>query len=330
MRIIVEEKPKFNISRARNPRIAGQAGMVSYIRNAFERQGIDAKHVLEAAGEIPRKQFVRGENSRQGKNSEVYNPYGRMLVPTGECRMAAGEPARLEEVHFETAPPLFACLAVHYLLSGRCGRDTDVLEVGTGSGYPAALILKLLKRSGSLLSIDMNFCMIDRIAWALDGSHDNQRIDYLAYGTDVRHFEDSVLVGGGNGKTLKSFDCIIFWADVQPGSLALALQMLKNDGGTLVFPTSYDLTAYDFARKEWMKYPDGLARLAAFATKETIIEADCELKQRWAHLSEIGLKIAKKYGMEEPQDAVAYENTLRIFQNVKLSISPLIRSGLKS
>ena len=84
------------------------------------RRGIDDKRVLAAMAEVPRERFVP-----ERERARAYRD--------GALRIAEGQTI--------SQPWIVACMASHLELNG----DERVLEVGTGSGYAAAVLSRLCR-----------------------------------------------------------------------------------------------------------------------------------------------------------------------------------------
>jgi protein-L-isoaspartate(D-aspartate) O-methyltransferase len=91
------------------------------VQRQLERRGIDDQRVLDAMAAVPRERFV-GEADR----SRAYRD--------GALRIGEGQTI--------SQPWIVACMAMLLELSG----NERVLEVGTGSGYAAAVLSRLCER----------------------------------------------------------------------------------------------------------------------------------------------------------------------------------------
>jgi protein-L-isoaspartate(D-aspartate) O-methyltransferase len=90
------------------------------VERQLRRRGIGDERVLEAMGERPRELFVPGDERRRAYRD-------------GALRIAEGQTI--------SQPWIVACMAELLELSG----DERVLEVGTGSGYAAAVLSRLCR-----------------------------------------------------------------------------------------------------------------------------------------------------------------------------------------
>ena len=95
----------------------------------IERRGISDKRVLDAMGEVPRHEFVPSEAR--------VNAYEDRPLPIGFGQTIS-------------QPYIVAFMAEHLLLES----SHRVLEVGTGSGYQAAVLSKLVKQVFSIEIVD--------------------------------------------------------------------------------------------------------------------------------------------------------------------------------
>src|SRR5512134_1242631 len=91
------------------------------VERQLRRRGIDDERVLEAMGEVPRELFVP-EHLRD----DAYRD--------GAMRIGEGQTI--------SQPWIVACMAQLLELEG----DERVLEVGTGSGYAAAVLSRLCRK----------------------------------------------------------------------------------------------------------------------------------------------------------------------------------------
>src|ERR671915_1235122 len=90
------------------------------VERQLRRRGIRDERVLEAMSEVPREAFVPGDQRRRAYRD-------------GALRIAEGQTI--------SQPWIVACMAELLELGG----DERVLEVGTGSGYAAAVLSRLCR-----------------------------------------------------------------------------------------------------------------------------------------------------------------------------------------
>ena len=93
------------------------------VERQLRRRGIDDERVLAAMDEVPRELFVPEEQRRRAYRD-------------GALRIGEGQTI--------SQPWIVACMAQLLELRG----DETVLEVGTGSGYAAAVLSRLCERGG--------------------------------------------------------------------------------------------------------------------------------------------------------------------------------------
>ena len=91
------------------------------VERQLERRGIDDPRVLEAMGSVPRERFVDERDRRRAYRD-------------GALRIGEGQTI--------SQPWIVACMAMLLKLKG----GERVLEVGTGSGYAAAVLSRLCER----------------------------------------------------------------------------------------------------------------------------------------------------------------------------------------
>jgi len=91
------------------------------LRNDLEGRGIRDPEVLRGMEEIPREQFVPSD--------QCWHAYADGPLPIGEGQTIS--------------QPYIVALMTEVL---RVTRDTDVLEVGTGSGYQTAVLARLVRQ----------------------------------------------------------------------------------------------------------------------------------------------------------------------------------------
>ena len=165
-----------------------RAGMVERLR----RQGIADARVLAAMAIVPRERFVPAEHA-----SDAYLPQAMAL--------AAGQTI--------SAPDIVAVMASALTLDAR----DEVLEVGTGSGYAAAVLSRCAKR---VVTVERHRVLADR--WAVLGD-----LGYV--NVEVRHGD-----GSRGAWDRVPFDAISVaaMADDIPGALIAQL----GPNGRLVCP----------------------------------------------------------------------------------------------
>ena len=95
--------------------------MVEDIR---QRYGLDAPYVFSAMFQVPREEFAP-KSYKQDAYRDGPNPigYGQTM-----------------------SQPYTVCFMTHLLIGGEKSSDWKVLEVGTGSGYQAAILSRLAKK----------------------------------------------------------------------------------------------------------------------------------------------------------------------------------------
>ncbi len=91
------------------------------ILRELRREGIDDQRVLEAMAAVPREDFVAADR--------VPNAYDNVALP-------------IELGQTISQPLIVALMTQHLRLNG----DHEVLEIGTGSGYQAAILAALCRR----------------------------------------------------------------------------------------------------------------------------------------------------------------------------------------
>ena len=106
--------PRLNRNRTNDERTA----RLAMVRNQLEPRGITDGRVLQAMREVPRHAFVPAEWRHEA--------YGAHPVPIGEAQTIS-------------QPYMVAVMIEHLLLRG----GERVLEIGTGSGYQAAVLSRL-------------------------------------------------------------------------------------------------------------------------------------------------------------------------------------------
>lgn len=104
--------------RNRNREDDARTARLAMVQNQLERRGITDERVLQAMREVPRHAFVPA-----GRRAEAY---GDHPVPIGEAQTVS-------------QPYMVAVMIEHLRLRG----GERVLEIGTGSGYQAAVLSRL-------------------------------------------------------------------------------------------------------------------------------------------------------------------------------------------
>src|SRR5215210_401594 len=104
------------------------------VERQLRRRGIRDERVLAAMGEVPRERFVPGDERRRAYRD-------------GALRIAEGQTI--------SQPWIVACMAELLELRG----DERVLEVGTGSGYAAAVLSRLCRQ---VLTIERHSSLAER------------------------------------------------------------------------------------------------------------------------------------------------------------------------
>src|SRR5450759_2650037 len=163
------------------------------VEQQLKSRGIIDTHVLEAMRRVPRHLFV--------PEPQRARAYDDMPLPVGEGQTIS-------------QPYMVAWMTELLGLEG----DEKVLEVGTGSGYQAAILGLLARKVYS----------IERIEWLSEQAR--TRLDELGF----KNIE--VVVGDGSKglKTQAPFDAIIVTAG-SPGVPQALVEQLA-DGGRLVIP----------------------------------------------------------------------------------------------
>ena len=181
----------------------------------LRRRGISDQAVLRAMEEVPREHFV--------EKDYLDEAYRDAALPIA-CGQTISQPF---VVAFMTAQL-------------QLGREHRVLEIGTGSGYQAAILSRLC---GSVLSLERFRTLADRA---------RKRLQRLRYDNVQVEVADGLNVTGDIG----SFDRIIVTAAMEeiPQSL---IDRLEEDG-ILVGPVGSQKSAQMLVRLR--KTPDGIAR----------------------------------------------------------------------
>jgi protein-L-isoaspartate(D-aspartate) O-methyltransferase len=182
----------------------------------IERRGISDKRVLDAMGDVPRHEFVPSEAR--------VNAYEDRPLPIGFGQTIS-------------QPYIVAFMAEHLLLES----SHRVLEVGTGSGYQAAVLSKLVKQVFSIEIVD---------ELILRSTSDLKRLGY-----------QNILVKNGDGyegwMEFAPFDAITVAAALDHIPPPLISQL--REGGRMVMPIG---NTQDQQLLLVEKYADGLRRRA--------------------------------------------------------------------
>ncbi len=163
------------------------------VERQLRRRGIEDERVLAAIGSVPREEFVpAGMRSRA---------YADSALPIGEG---------------QTISQPWIVAAICQAL--RLGGGERVLEVGTGSGYSASLLVRL---ASEVVSVERHRALADRARRTLD--------ELGVEGVEV------VLGDGSRGLPERApFDAIAVHAAAPAPPLALLDQL--GEGGSLVVP----------------------------------------------------------------------------------------------
>jgi protein-L-isoaspartate(D-aspartate) O-methyltransferase len=182
----------------------------------IERRGISDKRVLDAMGEVPRHEFVPSEAR--------VNAYEDRPLPIGFGQTIS-------------QPYIVAFMAEHLLLES----SHRVLEVGTGSGYQAAVLSKLVKQVFSIEIVD---------ELIIRSTSDLKRLGY-----------QNILVKNGDGyegwMEFAPYDAITVAAALDHIPPPLISQL--REGGRMVMPIG---NTQDQQLLLVEKYADGLRRRA--------------------------------------------------------------------
>ena len=162
------------------------------VERQLRRRGIDDERVLAAMGEVPREHFVPEDVRRSSYNDSAL-PIGHEQTISQPWVVAA------------------ICQALHL------GGGENVLEIGTGSGYSAAVLAKL---AGHVVSVER---VPELGEWA------RKRLDEL----DIRNVE--VVVGDGSRGYPESapYDAIAVHA-ASPEAPHSIISELATDGRLVV------------------------------------------------------------------------------------------------
>ncbi len=175
------------------------------VEGQLRRRGITDERVLEAMGEVPRERFAGPGNERRAYS---------------DCALPIGAGQTISQPWIVAA----ICQAL------RLGGDERVLEVGTGSGYSAAVLARL---AASVVTIERHEELADFARQAL---------------TELGQERVEVVVGDGSlGLADRApFDAIAVHATAPAPPRTLLHQLA--DGGRLVVPVAADgadmLTVY--------------------------------------------------------------------------------------
>ncbi len=167
-------------------------------------RGISDERVLEAMGSVPRERFVLERDRRRAYE---------------DCALTIGHGQTISQ------PWIVAAICQPLRLTG----DEQVLEIGTGSGYSAAVLARL---AAHVLSVER----IDELAAA-----STERLEALGVENVTVANADGTLGGKGG-----PYEAIAVHAATPRVPQALAAQL--TEGGRLVIPIATDeadmLTAY--------------------------------------------------------------------------------------
>src|SRR3954447_6665806 len=111
------------------------------VQRQLERRGIEDRRVLDAMAAVPRERFVDESDRRRAYRD-------------GALRIGEGQTI--------SQPWIVACMAMLLELQG----EERVLEVGTGSGYAAAVLSRLCKR---VITVERHAGLADRAGKLLRG-----------------------------------------------------------------------------------------------------------------------------------------------------------------
>jgi protein-L-isoaspartate(D-aspartate) O-methyltransferase len=185
------------------------------VRRQLRGRGIDDERVLAAMAEVPRERFVPPEHRRRAYRD-------------GALRIGEGQTI--------SQPWIVACMAQVLELQG----DERVLEVGTGSGYSAAVLSRLCRE---VVTIE-RFESLAREAHA--------RLAELGYdNVEVRHGDGTL-----GAPDRAPFEGISVTAAAAGGPPAALLEQLAP-GGRLVCPVVRD------GRELLVRYRDGVEEAIA-------------------------------------------------------------------
>jgi len=165
----------------------------SMVRKQIESRGITDKKVLAAMRKVPRHLFV-GE-------SLIDNAYGDFPLPIGEQQTIS-------------QPYIVAEMTQALQLS----EDDRVLEIGTGSGYQAAILAEIVFRVYTVERIHSLFIKTSRL------------FDLLKYHNIVTRYSDGTI----GWKDKSPFDAIMITAGAPNIPNALVNQLAV--GGRLIMP----------------------------------------------------------------------------------------------
>jgi protein-L-isoaspartate(D-aspartate) O-methyltransferase len=167
------------------------------VEHQLRRRGIHDERVLEAMGRVPRERFVPQSQARRA--------YADSALPIG---------------HGQTISQPWIVAAICQALD--LGRDDRVLEIGTGSGYSAAVL--------SLLARDV--LTVERVAELAAGAS----AVLSAFGT--ANVEVVVADGSAGLPDRAPFDAIAVHATAPAAPVSLLEQLAV--GGRLVVPVAGD------------------------------------------------------------------------------------------
>ena len=182
---------------------------LSMVKDQIERRGIKDEKVLQAMREVPRHEFVPNHLKKYA--------YADEPLPIGEDQTIS--------------QPYIVAYMTEYL---RLGTDHKVLEIGTGSGYQAAVLAEIIDTVYTIEIVDV----LARRA--------EQTLERLGY--------ENVFVKGGDGykgwPEHAPFDAIIITA--APTKIPQPLLEQLKVGGHMILPLgdySQDLVLIEKAEK---------------------------------------------------------------------------------
>ncbi|HVF36208.1 MAG TPA: protein-L-isoaspartate(D-aspartate) O-methyltransferase [Candidatus Saccharimonadia bacterium] len=180
------------VSDATNDRATERAALVRELAADFGDEAID-RRVLDAIGTVPRHRFV--------PEAQAHAAYENRPLPIG---------------HGQTISQPYIVALMTDVLEPR--RDMRVLEIGTGSGYQAAILAGLVER------VDTIEIVVPLAAQA------KARLDALGYGNVEVRQADGYYGWPGRGP----YDAIIVTAAA--GSIPPPLVAQLKPGGRMVIP----------------------------------------------------------------------------------------------
>lgn len=131
-----------------------------------------------------------------------------------------------------------------------------VLEIGTGTGYNAALLAELTGAHGAVTTVEVDAAIARRA---------RDRLDAAGYARVAVHVGDAVTAVPSG-----PFDRVIATASVRAGQLPLAWVHVTRPGGLILAPVRTDLTSGPLVR--FRVREDGTARGRAMSTQVGFME----------------------------------------------------------